>query len=225
MFPEVLARAWRRIVPDRYAVFRSRDENLLPHRERFHGRVLNAGAGWFDISHLVPGELINLDLPDEKDQRTNIHLRATLDAIPVESDHFDAIICLAVREHVREPDAVMRELFRVMKPGGCLLLDVPFLQPEHLCPTDFQRYTRDGLERVATRAGFVVEDVKPTHNIYTTLYWICWEWLHAKPRHPLYVLARPLVLWPLLWRARHSKTQSQILATAFQLTATKPLSR
>lgn len=219
---QVLAGFWRKIVPNRYAAFPARDENLKRHRERFHGRVLNAGAGWCDIGHLVPGELINLDLPFEHDSRPNIHIRASLDAIPVETGHFDAVICVAVLEHVRDPDEVMKELFRVLKPGGVLLLDVPFLQPEHLCPTDFQRYTKDGLVRVATRAGFAVESVEPTFNIYVTLYWIVWEWLHLRTRQPLFVLARPFVLWPLLWRARRSKVQSNILATAFQVLAVKP---
>lgn len=219
---QALANLWRRTVPDRYAAFPDRDENLVRHRARFRGRVLNAGAGWRDIRHLVEGELVNLDLPIANDPRTDIHIRASLDAIPVAADHFDAAICLAVLEHVRDPDDVMRELFRVLKPGGMLLLDVPFLQPEHLCPTDFQRYTKDGLVRVATRAGFAVECVQPTHNIYTTLYWIAWEWLHLEKRRPLFVLARPFVLWPLLWRARKSKVQSDILATAFQVVAVKP---
>lgn len=219
---KILAGCWRRLVPDRYAAFPARDENLVGHRNRLRGRVLNAGAGWNDISHLVEGELVNLDLPLENDPRANIHIRASLDAIPVAAHHFDAAICVAVLEHVRDPDVVMLELFRVLKPGGLLVLEVPFLQPEHLCPTDFQRYTKDGLARVATRAGFEVESVRPMYNVYTTLYWIGWEWLHLKIRQPLFVLARPFVLWPLLWRARRSKLQSDILASGFQVVAIKP---
>ena len=184
--------------------------------------MLNAGAGWEDISVLVPGEVVNLDLPTEHEWRTDIHLRASLDAIPVADGSFDAAVCLSVLEHVRDPDDAIREMHRVIRPGGLRILDMPFMQPEHMCPCDFQRYTRDGLARAAERAGFAVESITPQQNIYVTLYWICWEWLHARPRRPLHVFARPFLLWPLLWRAKRSSTRSPVLASAFQLVATKP---
>ena len=69
---------------------------------------------------------------------TSTHARP----IPFEDDYFDAIICNAVLEHVADPQAVMAEFARVCRPGGFLYLAVPFMQPEHPDPTDFQRSRR-----------------------------------------------------------------------------------
>ena len=95
------------------------------------GKVLNAGAGWRDISHLVAGELVNQDLTWEGDERTNIDIYSPLHRIPVPDSTFDAILCIAVLEHVVNPVEVVEEMARVLKPGGCLVASVPFLQPEH----------------------------------------------------------------------------------------------
>jgi SAM-dependent methyltransferase len=60
----------------------------------------------------------------------------------------DAVICLAVLEHVPRPWDAVREMRRVLKPGGTLFLYVPFLSPYHAMPGyygDYFRYTEDGL--------------------------------------------------------------------------------
>jgi 2-polyprenyl-3-methyl-5-hydroxy-6-metoxy-1,4-benzoquinol methylase len=181
---------------------------------------LNAGAGWRDVSHLVEGELINQDITYPGDQRTNIHIHSPLHHIPVASDYFDAILCIAVLEHVENPEEVVPELHRVLKPGGHLVLEVPFLQPEHKVPTDFQRYTRDGLVRLVAHHGFRVEGIKGLFTVYHTLYWQVFIWLHLK-KNIFYLVLRVMLLRPLLWAARHSKTYSDRLATGFQLIAVK----
>jgi ubiquinone/menaquinone biosynthesis C-methylase UbiE len=63
-----------------------------------------------------------------------------------------------VVEHVANPAAVVAELYRVIEPGGHLIAR-PFLQPEHKVPTDFQRYTRDGLIDLLTDFGFSVTEI------------------------------------------------------------------
>lgn len=70
--------------------------------------------------------------------------------------HVDAVICLEVLEHVTDPFRAARELVRVLKPGGRLLLSVPFLtgyhgkpgdrhNPRHDAFPDFWRFTHEGL--------------------------------------------------------------------------------
>jgi SAM-dependent methyltransferase len=186
------------------------------------GRVLNAGAGWRDLSHLIDGELINQDLRCENEDRSNIQIYSLLHEIPMADGFFDNIRCIAVLEHVENPEAVVPEMKRVLKPGGHIVASVPFMQPEHKVPTDFQRYTHDGLTRLFAHHGFEVVSCKPLFTVYHTLHWMVYEWLRLR-RTLVYIILR-LTLLPLLgWLARHSTLQSDKLASAFQIIACKPL--
>jgi SAM-dependent methyltransferase len=208
------------LVPSELAVFPDIDADLKGLRSILKGKVLNAGAGWRDVSHLVEGELVNQDITYIEDERTNIHIHSPLHHIPVVSNYFDTILCIAVLEHVENPEEVVPELYRVLKPGGHLVIEVPFLQPEHKVPTDFQRYTKDGLVRLVTHHGFRVEGIHGLFTVYHTLYWQVFIWLHLK-KNICYLMLRVILLHPLLWAARHSRTYSDRLATGFQLIAVK----
>ena len=209
-----------RLVPSELAVFPEIDTDLDECKSLLKGKVLNAGAGCRNVSHLVDGELINQDITWPGDERNNIQIYSPLHKIPFESNYFDAILCIAVLEHVENPEEVVPELYRVLKPGGHLILEVPFLQPEHKVPTDFQRYTKDGLVRLVSHNGFSVERVKGLFTVYHTLYWQVYVWLHLK-RNVGYRLLRLVLLPLLLWCSRRSATYSDRLATGFQLVATK----
>lgn len=186
------------------------------------GRVLNAGAGWRDLSHLIEGELVNQDLRCEKEERSNIQVFSPLHEIPMPAGFFDNILCIAVLEHVENPEEVVPEMRRVLKPGGHIVASVPFMQPEHKVPTDFQRYTRDGLVRLFAHHDFEVVSCKPLFSVYHTLHWMVFEWLRVR-RTPVYMGLR-LALLPMLgWMARRSTLQSDRLASAFQIIARKPL--
>lgn len=66
---------------------------------------------------------------------------------------YDAVICLAVLEHVPRPWDAMREMRRALAPGGTLLLYVPFLSPYHAMHGyygDFFRYTEDGIRSLCS---------------------------------------------------------------------------
>ena len=58
---------------------------------------------------------------------------------------FDAIVVMEVLEHVLDPLSAASEIHRLLKPGGRLILSVPFIFPLHDRPYDFFRYTRYGL--------------------------------------------------------------------------------
>jgi SAM-dependent methyltransferase len=80
-------------------------------------------------------------------------------ALPFSDRSFDTVMCTSVLEHVEEPERAVEEMARVLKPGGRLLITVPFLYPTHEAPFDFWRTTHHGLESLLERHGFDVEDV------------------------------------------------------------------
>lgn len=183
------------------------------------GRCLNAGAGNRDISHLVDGELINQDIESGL-HNENIDIYSPLHNIPVDDKAFDSIICNAVLEHVDNPEEVMDEFYRVLRPEGFLYLCVPFLQPYHPDPTDYQRYTHDGLVALAEKHGFKVLEIEPVHSVFHTLSWIIEVWL--RPKRSLKHRILKSILFPVLRnRTRSSSEKVMEVASGFRLIATR----
>jgi SAM-dependent methyltransferase len=79
--------------------------------------------------------------------------------IPFDAERFDAILCNEVFEHCEDPDALANDMWRVLVPGGHLLMTVPLMWGEHELPFDFRRYTRNGITRQLEGAGFTVTSV------------------------------------------------------------------
>lgn len=75
---------------------------------------------------------------------------------PFPAGRFDSVLCNQVLEHVFNPDDFLKEISRVLKPGGRLLLTVPFIWDEHEQPYDCARYTSFGLRAMIERNGFRV---------------------------------------------------------------------
>ena len=76
----------------------------------------------------------------------------------------DTVLSLEVLEHLPDPDRCVAELARVLKPGGTLLLTVPFCTPLHALPFDFYRYTAAGIRALLERHGLAVESIAPRGN-------------------------------------------------------------
>jgi SAM-dependent methyltransferase len=100
-------------------------------------------------------EYIALDYPT-----TAVHMYGTRPDVfadgaklPFLDATFDTVLLLEVLEHVADAPAVLDEIARVLKPGGRLLLSVPFLYPLHDAPHDYRRYTAPGLEAAIRGSG------------------------------------------------------------------------
>jgi SAM-dependent methyltransferase len=89
----------------------------------------------------------------------------------VENDRYDAILFTQVMEHLPEPDRVVRELNRVLKPGGLLLYTGPLFYEEHEIPFDFHRYTQFAVRRIFNEAGFTVRDLRWLEGYMGTLHY------------------------------------------------------
>ncbi len=90
-------------------------------------------------------------------------------ALPFAEGSFDTVLCTEVLEHVPEPGQLVRQMARVLKPGGRLLCTVPFSQPLHELPNDYYRFTPSALEIISEAAGLQVESITPRGNFATTM--------------------------------------------------------
>jgi SAM-dependent methyltransferase len=92
---------------------------------------------------------------------------------PIKDATLDGIGCFAVLEHTRKPWLVVSEMKRMLKPGGKVFIDWPFLQPVHGYPSHFFNATREGLTSIFEDAGFEIEHCKTEIN-QTPAYTMRW---------------------------------------------------
>jgi SAM-dependent methyltransferase len=89
-------------------------------------------------------------------------------SLPFASAVFDTVLSTEVLEHVPEPSQLMSEAYRVLRPGGYLLLTTPQTWGLHHVPHDFYRFTPFGLRYLAEKSGFNVIRVDPTTGFWVT---------------------------------------------------------
>jgi SAM-dependent methyltransferase len=140
------------------------------------GMVLDCGAGFRRINKEI---VINLEIVDYP----TTDILAVGQALPFRKASFDAILSLAVLEHVSDPFKCASELVRVLKPGGILYCVVPFLQPEHGYPNHYYNMTRQGLANLFTdkmqlERHFVPVSGMPVHS----LIWFLREYHRCLPK-------------------------------------------
>jgi SAM-dependent methyltransferase len=109
------------------------------------GRVL--GQGMEPIAEDPNVELVETDIC------TGPRTKLICDAhdIPFKDGTFDGVIIQAVLEHVCDPFRCVEEIHRVMKPGGLIYAETPFMQQVHGRAWDFTRFTDLGHRRLFRR--------------------------------------------------------------------------
>lgn len=100
----------------------------------------------------VHPNLVNLNI----DRFANVDVVGDAYALPYADEAVDAVHCEAVLEHLEHPERAVREMFRVLRPGGQVFAATPFLQAFHAYPNHFQNFTLEGHNRLFERAGFSI---------------------------------------------------------------------
>jgi SAM-dependent methyltransferase len=132
--------------------------------------VLDAGAGDCPYKHhFAHARYESADLCKVDKDYGEITYKCDLTEIPVEDDRYDLVLLNQVIEHVPEPKSVLREMYRVLKPGGELWLSAPLFYEEHEVPYDFYRYTRYGFTYLLKSTGFTIKRIEWLEGYYGTL--------------------------------------------------------
>jgi SAM-dependent methyltransferase len=197
----------RRIETDTYLIYDFSEEaaSLLPAG----ALVLDAGAGEGrfknDFQH-TRYYGVDLAVGDVTWDYSDLDANCNLTELPFAANTFDAVICTQVLEHVPEPQQVIREIGRVLKPGGLLFLSAPQSWCQHQKPYDFFRYTSFGLTHLFENAGLKAREIRPMGGYFWFLsfqlqninYWLFprtmkrrgWTW----PLRALFGLVFQLVI-------------------------------
>lgn len=122
-------------------------------------------------------------------------LRGPIEALPVEDAAFDVVLCAQVLEHADDPAQGVRELHRVTRPGGRVLLTTHGTMVYHPNPVDLWRWTHAGLERLFVDAGeWASVRVTPASGSTACVAMLVSIYLdHVLRRAHLAALSRPLV--------------------------------
>lgn len=115
------------------------------------GLVLDFGSGvrrqFYD--HVVSVDILNSFTIDIANFEKHL---------PFASNSFSAVISLSVLEHLRDPFHWVKEIIRILKPGGELYFTVPFLAPFHGYPDHYYNMTLNGLRNILGEQVAIVED-------------------------------------------------------------------
>jgi SAM-dependent methyltransferase len=97
---------------------------------------------------------VDFENPGHSHENENIDFYYNGKELPFGDSQFDAILCSEVFEHVFNLDEILKELYRVLKPDGVILITCPFVWKEHELPNDFARYTHFALRSLLNKSGF-----------------------------------------------------------------------
>ena len=118
--------------------------------------------------------------------------------MPFAPGSIDAVILTGVLEHVADPPTMVAETYRALRSGGRVYVEVPFLQGYHPHPTDYQRYTKTGVQRLMR--SFREIDCGVCGGPSSALAWVASEYLAAHTSSEFgYLAAKFIGRWLTFW--------------------------
>ena len=143
-----------------------------------HGRLLDVGCGNKPYeSYFRPHVSEYLGIEHEAtfaataagSQGTRPDLTYDGTRLPFEDASFDTVLSVQVLEHTPRPRELVREMSRVLKPGGLLILVAPFQFRLHEQPHDYFRYSSHGLRHLCEDAGLEVGEVRALGSLWSVI--------------------------------------------------------
>ena len=147
---------------------------------------------------------------------------ADIVSIPLLDSSLDAVICSEVLEHVNSPQESIKELIRVLKPGGVLALSVPRFMPELICWKLSKEYSKtpgghvrifkhQQLKKLGINNGLEYQSFHWAHGLHSPYWWLqCLFW---KTKETSYIvnLYHKLLVWDLMKKPLLTKIFEAIL--------------
>jgi SAM-dependent methyltransferase len=137
--------------------------------EKHYASVLDYGAGNSPYKSYVSCErYLTADITQNSTKSIDF-LILPGENLKIADASFDLILLLDVLEHVPDSSYVLAELRRLIKPGGSIIISLPFIYREHETPNDYCRYTYFGVKKLVSDNGGKICRVEKLGNAYYTL--------------------------------------------------------
>lgn len=147
-------------------------QDVLAWLATLDGYSLNVGAGASD--YVIP---TSVEL--EYSVFRNTDVAGDAHHLPFRDNVFEAVVSFNTFEHLDNPQAAAREAFRVLKPGGRLLVQSAFVQPLHEEPYHYYDATEYGLRQWFSDFD-ILRCTVPDNGVPTlAVAWLCNDVLHA----------------------------------------------
>jgi ubiquinone/menaquinone biosynthesis C-methylase UbiE len=133
------------------------------------GTLLDLGCGTRPFyEYYAPHfeKTIGADLAESPFPKKQIDIYCPATDVPLPTGSIDVILCTEVLQDIAEPSELIIESFRLLKPGGKLILTCPFMVPIADGVYDHYRFTRYGLNYQLTKGGFTVLDIIPESDAF-----------------------------------------------------------
>ena len=184
--------------------------------------VLDYGCADVPYRRFFPAEVRYeaADLPGNPQATLTLRDDAT---VPVADQSFDALLSTQVLEHVADPELYLAECFRVLRPGGRMLLSTHGVFVYHPDPVDLWRWTCDGLQRAVRQAGFQIEVFEGIIGPLSTGLQLVQDavyWHLPWPLRPLYALVLQTLI--RVTDGLESQASKDLNGQVFALVAVKP---
>ncbi|TSD05051.1 MAG: type 11 methyltransferase [Parcubacteria group bacterium Greene0714_7] len=138
---------------------------LVPKYAR--GKALDIGGGSSKYRTTIGEHVSEYVVADLYEPGVNFKEDVRKMTFPDES--FDTVLSFQVLEHVDDTVAAVSEIYRVLKLGGCAIVTVPFLFPQHGDPSDFNRFTKEGVRYHFERAGFTIKELGHQGSVWSVV--------------------------------------------------------
>ena len=146
-------------------------ELRLAAEKHLTGSLLDIGCGRKPYKDLLAPyviEHVGVDHEGGMHDASNVDRVGTAYDIPANDGEFDSALCSAVLEHLEEPEAALRECYRVLRLGGTAIYSVPFIWHLHEEPRDFYRYSKYGLKYLFEKVGFEIVEINALSGFWVT---------------------------------------------------------
>jgi len=150
--------------------------------QRITGITLDVGCGSKPYECLYgASEYVGLeyDTPQNRLSKKAEHFYDG-ETFPFEDSEFDSVVANEVFEHVFNPDRFLDEVSRVLRPGGMVLMTIPFVWDEHEQPHDFARYSSFGIRSLLERHGFEMIEQRKSMDDVRVIFQLINAYLYKK---------------------------------------------